>query len=283
MRFLAAALPIAALLLSPIAAPAQTPKPLPANAAELKYRTIILRHTAPLDVLKVMHWETVDMDPFKPVQVPQPINQPYNVKLPDGVARIFALQSSNALLLEATDAGYKQVQEIVKTLDVAPQQVRLTVRFVAVPLSQKLTVDSSNSSQASQQLQDAKALFYQPLSTTTDNDKPASFPLYWHLLDNTCGPTSDALATVSPSKPPALRLIPRINRDTSVTISLNTEEQNAHVLPALQTVFSGKETVYDVTLWVYATRHRVFLFVTPTLVNDDAGAGANGGTINIKP
>ncbi len=34
--------------------------------------------------------------------------------LPDGVARIFALQSNNSLLIEATPDGYNQVKQIVK-------------------------------------------------------------------------------------------------------------------------------------------------------------------------
>ncbi len=40
---------------------------------ELQYRTIVLQHAVPADILKMMRWDgdAVDMDPFKPVQTPQ--------------------------------------------------------------------------------------------------------------------------------------------------------------------------------------------------------------------
>lgn len=40
---------------------------------ELQYRSIILQHAVPADILRLMRWDkdVVDMDPFKPVQIPQ--------------------------------------------------------------------------------------------------------------------------------------------------------------------------------------------------------------------
>jgi hypothetical protein len=274
MRFLAAALPVAALLLSPLAASAQMP-PISDTAKlsvpDIQWRKIALRNIAPLDVLKLMHWETVNLDPFKPVQVSQPVDHPTYTKLPDGVNRIFALQSNNSLLLEATEAGYKRVQEIVKTLDIAPQQVKLTVRFVAVPLSQKLTVDLSNPSQALLQMYSAKALFSEPIIETAEDGKSAYFSLPWLHLDQ--------LHEITPSKPPEVPLTPRVNKDNSVTLSLSAKEPTAQVLETIRTVSSGEITVYDATLFLSPSRYRVFLFVMPIALS----TGTNGGTINIKP
>ena len=55
--------------------------------------------------------------------------------LPQGVARIFALQSNNSLLIEATPEGYDQVKQIVKILDVAPRQVQIKVEFVTASVA----------------------------------------------------------------------------------------------------------------------------------------------------
>ncbi len=220
---------------------------------ELQYRSIVLQHAVPADILKLMHWDrdVVDMDPFRPAPLPQfrpdvysvpqtansansnaqfsqnpqflgypsvpmgtgntgpnaanysqhrsadlaspdqanqfpgfggggfggggfngggfngggfngggfngnqnPFQQgagnnnpfaPQNgqpgangrpqAQLPAGVARIFALQSNNSLLVEATPDGYNQVKQIVKILDVAPRQVSVKVEFVTASVT----------------------------------------------------------------------------------------------------------------------------------------------------
>ncbi len=161
MRFLTAALPLAALLLLPITASAQTPKHLPPIPSNLQYRTIILQHAHPADILSTMHW--------------QDSKNADGAKLPDGVNRVFALQSNNSLLVEATPDGYKQLQEIVKTLDIAPQQVKLTARFAEVPLSQKQTFDLSNPNQVLLQMHTVNARFSEPVFKTLEDGKPAFF------------------------------------------------------------------------------------------------------------
>jgi len=50
--------------------------------------------------------------------------------LPDGVTRIFALQSNNSLLVQATVEGYNTVKNLVRILDIAPRQVQIKVEFV---------------------------------------------------------------------------------------------------------------------------------------------------------
>ena len=77
-----------------------------------------------------------------PFQQPQGFNPPGGANrpggaaaLPTGVARIFALQSNNSLLIEATPDGYNQVKQIVKILDIAPRQVEIKVEFVTASVA----------------------------------------------------------------------------------------------------------------------------------------------------
>ena len=280
---------LATLLLLPTAASAQTPPSTRNTAAEpdandLHWHRVILRYAAPLDVLKLMHWqnEMADMNLFNARKTVSPFvdkqgqgrsAQLIYARLPDGVNRIFALQSNNSLLLEATEAGYQRVQEIVKTLDIAAQQVRMTVRFVAVPLSQKQTFDLSNPNQALLQMYNANSLFAKPLCVTTDNRKPADFALPWLFLN----PPTQAGNYLE--RLPTVRLTPCINQDRSVTLILKDVGTTTQVLAVLHTVSSGATTVYDATSWLPPSEYRVFLFVTPTVLSADV----NDGAMKTKP
>ena len=55
--------------------------------------------------------------------------------LPDGVTKIYALQSNNSLLVQATPDGYALVKQLVKILDVAPRQVEIKVEFVTASVT----------------------------------------------------------------------------------------------------------------------------------------------------
>lgn len=55
--------------------------------------------------------------------------------LPEGVAKIFALQSDNSLVVYATPDGFNQVKQIVRELDVAPRQVQIKVEFVTASVT----------------------------------------------------------------------------------------------------------------------------------------------------
>lgn len=55
--------------------------------------------------------------------------------LPDGVQKIYALQSDNSLLVLATPDGFQRVKEIVKNLDIEPKQVEIRVQFVTTSVS----------------------------------------------------------------------------------------------------------------------------------------------------
>lgn len=56
-------------------------------------------------------------------------------QLPDGVDRIYALQSDNSLLILATPEGFNAVKNIIKNIDVAPRQVEISVQFVEANVS----------------------------------------------------------------------------------------------------------------------------------------------------
>ena len=71
--------------------------------------------------------------PFQPGQGGQPGGAAG--ALPTGVARIFALQSNNSLLIEATPDGYNTVKQLVKILDIAPRQVEIKVEFVTASVT----------------------------------------------------------------------------------------------------------------------------------------------------
>jgi hypothetical protein len=292
----AAFLLLATLLLLPVVASAQTPTPEPTSAVsnhadDLRYRTIILQHATPLDVLKLMHWEkdmTVGMAPFKPVHIPPPlkdnqgekqIEQPVYAKLPEGVVRIFALPSNNALLVEATPDGYEQVKEIVKTLDIAPRQVQLKTLFAAVPLSQNLQIDLTDPNQAVLKLHDANALFYQPPQVTADNNVRTTIFLEWRMLNeyqlrplniHTAG-GSILVAT------PTLCITPVIQTDNSVILVWDFGEPKPTPNPAVpnstiaisHNIPSDGMTAYDVTSPLAPSGYRMFLFVTPTVLSAD--------------
>ncbi len=95
-------LPVLAAAFFVFAAPASA---LAAPAAKTPlvscYKTALLKNVSPAAVLAALRW-----------------NSP-NATLPQGVQRIFALQSSHCLLVEATPDGYDRVKALVAPLDVA--------------------------------------------------------------------------------------------------------------------------------------------------------------------
>ena len=56
-------------------------------------------------------------------------------QLPDGVSKLFALQSNNSIVVYATPDGFNQVKAIIKLLDVAPRQVQIKVEFVTASVT----------------------------------------------------------------------------------------------------------------------------------------------------
>ena len=56
-------------------------------------------------------------------------------QLPEGVSKLFALQSNNSIVVYGTTDGFNQVKQIVKLLDVAPRQVQIKVEFVTASVT----------------------------------------------------------------------------------------------------------------------------------------------------
>ncbi len=71
--------------------------------------------------------------PFQPGQGNR--NGQPQAQLPDGVSKLFALQSNNSIIVYGTPDGFNQVKQIVKLLDVAPRQVQIKVEFVTASVT----------------------------------------------------------------------------------------------------------------------------------------------------
>ena len=57
------------------------------------------------------------------------------VALPEGVEKIYPLQSDNSLLIRATPDGFNRVREIVRFLDIKPRQVQIKVEFISAAVN----------------------------------------------------------------------------------------------------------------------------------------------------
>jgi len=80
-------------------------------------------------------------NPFQPNQtgpnggVGGPGGRGQQAQLPEGVERIYALQSNNSLLVRATPEGFNELRRLVKILDIAPRQVQVKVEFVTASVT----------------------------------------------------------------------------------------------------------------------------------------------------
>ncbi|MGI4787644.1 MAG: hypothetical protein ACRYFS_02210 [Janthinobacterium lividum] len=251
------------------------------NTADLKWQRIALQHVSPSDILTRMHWGGSK-------------NVGATSNLPGGVEVIFALQSNNSLLIHATDEGFEQVKRIISTLDIAPQHVQLKSLFAAIADNPKRVIDLTNPLGAMLQIHQVGTIFYQPLPMITNNNVDAAVALdmrlprldpnlkHWLLLNDPHYGGS-TLSVV-----PALRLMPRINSDNSVTLSMNIEDPTLN-LPTLfpdqsltntRTLKNGELTAYEITGMSGTIGYRVFLFVTPTILPASVD---NGQGIMVNP
>ncbi len=64
-----------------------------------------------------------------------PNSRGQQAQLPEGVDRIYALQSNNSLLVHATPEGFNELRRLVKILDIAPRQVQVKVEFVTASVT----------------------------------------------------------------------------------------------------------------------------------------------------
>jgi type II secretory pathway component HofQ len=288
MRFFTAALPFAALLLSPIAASAQTPPPTPQKIVSLDAKTADLHSLAVmLERHAGIKTRIADGDsPYRPisghfVNVPlrtaiEGIAASAGAKVTQDTAGVYVF-TPNASLLNAYS---QQLQS---------QQVQLKTFFAGLPPNQTLTVDLSHPDQALLQMYEAGAVFSPTSHIMASPNAPAAISLGWRTLSERRSLSIQLISTSTVVAPLLLHVTPRVNSDHSVTLNLSFDQSPASkaaapdvpvIIPrvASRTAASGSMTVFDVT-GAFPSAYRVFLFVTPTLVS----AGANDGTMNSKP
>jgi len=91
------------------APPASTPKP----AGTSHWISVVLQHATLETVRALTGWDR-------------------NGALPEGVDRVYFLESNHSILVHATPAGRAHIQEVINAIDVAPRQVQIKVAFVTV-------------------------------------------------------------------------------------------------------------------------------------------------------
>jgi hypothetical protein len=128
------------------------------KSADLQWHTVPLHHAVASDILKLMRWNkptafAYSFEKFWPhtrlsafgltapplLGTSRPSNPyllihdlPVNPALPEGVSRIFAMERDNASLVEATKAGFEQMLQVVKMLDIAAHGMTATVSYLSV-------------------------------------------------------------------------------------------------------------------------------------------------------
>ena len=278
------------LLLVPKAAPAQTTttgqttshvfipfhsaasvKDIPVPSAAMQWHRLILRHAAPSNILKWMHWE-VTRDGAK------------NPRLPDGVARIFTLASNNSLVVEATDSGYEKFKQIVTALDIALRQVQIKVLLAALPKSLNLAIDLADPMRALATLQKTNLTAYQLHRLTIDTNASAGFPFEMRLphLETEMLPADRPQNWSTLTSVPILHFTPYINTDNSVTLFSTFGDDRITSTP--RTIASGSLKVYEITNLTQTPGYRVFLFLTPRILPEKSHAGNEEyQTVTVTP
>ena len=269
------------ILLAPVSASAQTAAPPPAaSAAGYHWRTLALRHAVPSDILALMHWGG---------PAPSP------PALPDGVRRIFALRSTNSLLVQATESGFVRVASLVTLLDRAPLQVKFHMALVAVPAARAglYTPDMPASELLSLLLAGEASVISVPSEIVTQGTTanvsvtvPATAPIVrFRMIQAGPGPGGRG-----PSARCEFRLTPLIGADGTVTLSLMLASMQA---APPRTLRAGELAAYDVTGATQMNGKqidggRLFLFLSPTIIADtgdapDAGQPVNGQSVTVTP
>lgn len=262
--------------------PGSRPGPLRSVAAAATpvagyhWRTLVLQHAKPGDILALMHWngpvtpETpapFDLLPLTGSPVPNP------AILPDGVRRVFALHSTNSLVVEATEEGFATAVNLVKRLDVVPRSVQFHMELVAVPASRVrlFTPGLPASRLLPLLLAGDSRVAAVPVETATDGH--STFFSVEVLLAAPggrfrlarIGPGADGHGT---STVHVFRLAPRINADGTITLSLEfaTTAPLSVRFPTPRTLRPAELVVYDVTGPKQTAGERLFLFLSPTIV-----------------
>ena len=257
--------------------PLSTSPPLPGAVPEIpavgyRWHTLVLQHAVPSDILALMHWN--------------------KAALPPGVLRIFALQSSNSLLVEATEEGFATVAKIVKTVDIAPRSVQFHMELVAVPESRaRLYAPDMPASQLLPLLLAGESRAASIPAETVMNGQTTSF-----FVDSPVSPapaSSFRLTQVGPmpdgydlSTHRQFRLTPRINADDTITLVLafaTTAPLSSMQAGTPRTLRAGALVVYDVTGLIQINGERLFLFLSPIIISESGATHDDGDSVTVTP
>ncbi len=160
-----------------------------------------------------------------------------NGTLPEGVDRVYFLESTHSILVHATPAGRAHMQEVINAIDVAPRQVQIKVAFVTVtaadlnasglhfdripmdrlenagkpPQKPVLAADGSAVTAYLATIVDRRPHVFGPTSTTNDGT-PAQF--------NVEIGTNPAITDPLRQEVFGLEATPRLNKDGSIALQL---------------------------------------------------------------
>lgn len=225
------------------------------------WHTLVLQHAVPSDILQMMHWDSAAAHP---------------AALPAGVLRIFALQSNNSLLLQATDDGYAKVAGIVSRWDVAARDVRIDMVLVVVPEARagSYTPDMPASRLLPLLLADGARTVSVP-TVTMPNGVTESFSITYTPPWPTGRMRLIQAGKTEVAFPFQVLMTPQINADGTVTLGLTLMPGLAALsapMPPVEarTARAGESVVYDVLGPVGARGERVFLFAKPTITDSTA-------------
>lgn len=245
--------------------------PILADPSAGAAQTLALQHTVPGDILKFLHWD-------------QPANWP------PGVTRITAKPETNSLTVTATPAGFANVKEVVRLLDIAPRQVK--IRFVlaratpadlqasglhgftlipatvgtpgsAAPTSYLGMASGATATHLLTILTQRRAILQAPTITTTNNVDAsisisgASSGAGGETFQFAAAPRVNSNHTVT------LRLHPSLSRRVGGT-TLVTQEMRT-----LRTVPTGETIVLMNVFSQAAGDKNLLLFVTPTVLPEE--------------
>jgi len=230
-----------------------------APLAGYQWRTLVLQHAVPSDILRMEHWGASAAHP---------------AALPAGVRRVFALQSNNSLLLEATEEGYATVAKLIKALDVAPKQVEFSTLLVAVPATRVgLDVPDADAARFLEEVSRGEASAIPTPTVTIAHG--GSGTIYFSYPRPPAGPSVRPPAArlqlvqagltpeqTGPATRGEFRLTPRINTDGTITLDVAFGDLPA---PAPRTLRAGELTVYELTGAQAGSGERLFFFLRPTI------------------
>ena len=255
---------LAALLLAP-AADAAYPLPfVPPDPASLKWHTITFQYAKPGDVLTLMGYT--------------------GGALPAGVAQVVVLPDSGSLRIDANDAGFSAFRDRLNAaLNIGPKQVRLKIVVASLPKSRQIDIDLSSPNHAMSQMREAGAAFHTlPSATVTDGDS-ASFVVDWPPVDYLSEKGSEFKAV------PTLSVRPSIADSDSVFLGIGLEipsPPGIYTIPIWSDYTDPPErhskimAVYHVADGVSSESNRVFVFVTPTVIEPTVN---HGEAITVTP